>query len=609
VNYAGETIRIEGEIQPEMKADIMVRADSNKGPIFEYETGTDSQGKFDIEIPTTSDMNYINLTVWTDIPGCTPIYTNEIIQLTQQTWDIAAVFNVTNFEYDNDELQIFGKTVKDGEIVYAQLDGTSDDTYTVSYRYCPYNGKYYYYPDAWDIERKSINENKYQIIVRGRSDADCGKGQPQNTGLIKINPNSGWKITEVNKCKVSSDTYDSNNVLIDTYCEVDKENGIIKWQSGSGCGGCCLCADGAIVEINVTLEKIENLTTYCTDSDGGKNYWVKGIVRDIEGNEYEDYCKTGSGMSSNQTSRGPVLNEFFCAENGYAGVSEHLCPYGCENGACIKKTENITISGYELVDISNTSECHETSWGTTICTYTLTLEYRKIGDNTGVFVHLMEIPEKEEFKEEIIKELSSIARYAKISKYDLLRIEDHKLAWFTKSDEYDFIITSEFSYETYENGVTYHYGFATGDNPVIYKFIQLYPIDTETMNYIFSEISRFRGNISIPTTTTIYSDIEKLSKTSEMLKGLKEKINNLKEKAQIITDYYINVDPTKSTCWNEVTMVFEGIEIKIDNVISEINDMINGEIEIDITKIKDEIREIKLDIIKTINKIIICATG
>lgn len=169
--------------------------------------------------------------------------------------DVLAQFSKTDYEYDPKQLQIFGNIAKDGKTYSANLDGSSDDTYTTSYRYCPYDGKYHYYPDAWDIERKYVSPTKYKILVRGNSDADCGKGQPQNTGWIKLNPKSGWRITEVNKCSVSSDTYNSNSKLIDTYCKVDKKQGIIEWQSGSTCGGCCSCPGGASVNIEVIVEK------------------------------------------------------------------------------------------------------------------------------------------------------------------------------------------------------------------------------------------------------------------------------------------------------------------------------------------------------------------
>ncbi len=169
--------------------------------------------------------------------------------------DISASFTKTDFEYDSSQLQIFGQVAKDGETYYANLDGSSDHTYTTSKRYCSFDGEYHYYPDAWDIERKYISPSKYKILVRGSSDSDCGKGQPQNTGWIKLNPDSGWKITEVVKCNVSSDTYSSNYKLIDTYCKVNKKEGIIEWQSGSTCGGCCSCPGGASVNIEVIVEK------------------------------------------------------------------------------------------------------------------------------------------------------------------------------------------------------------------------------------------------------------------------------------------------------------------------------------------------------------------
>ncbi len=278
---------------------------------------------------------------------------------TVYAWDISAQFTTTDYEYNSNQLQIFGNVAKDGETYYADLNA-SDNTYTTSNRYCSYDGKYRYYPDAWDIERKYINSNKYKILVRGRSDADCGKGQPQNAGWIKSNPDSDWKITKVVKCSINSDTYSSNNVLIDTYCNVNKTIGKIEWQSGSGCGGCCLCPDGAGVDIDIVVEK--NITPisrtycgdgtcngketpetcskdckyYCKDSDGGINYYKKGIVSRCYIREGKKICEAIKPKDFCLQLGGNML-EHYCEKGGGKIESKtYTCPNGCEDGACIR---------------------------------------------------------------------------------------------------------------------------------------------------------------------------------------------------------------------------------------------------------------------------------
>ncbi|MFH0862488.1 MAG: hypothetical protein V1875_05590 [Candidatus Altiarchaeota archaeon] len=75
---------------------------------------------------------------------------------------------------------------------------------------------------------------------------------------------------------------------------------------------------GGDLFINPTVA--EN-TTNCTDSDGGKNYPVKGTTRWGAGS-YDDVCK------------GDNLIEFYC-ENGQLQNELYTCPNGCKEGACI----------------------------------------------------------------------------------------------------------------------------------------------------------------------------------------------------------------------------------------------------------------------------------
>ena len=69
----------------------------------------------------------------------------------------------------------------------------------------------------------------------------------------------------------------------------------------------------------------------CTDSDGGKNYYVKGSIIDALGFTYFDMC-----MANN------VLLEHYC-ENNNATSEDYTCPnnYTCQDGAC-KQSANST---------------------------------------------------------------------------------------------------------------------------------------------------------------------------------------------------------------------------------------------------------------------------
>ncbi len=82
----------------------------------------------------------------------------------------------------------------------------------------------------------------------------------------------------------------------------------------------------------------------CYDSDFGKNYYVKGICQDAEGNS-EDYCE------------GDYLWEYVCSADycSFADSGGYLCENGCSNGACINKTniiQNINLQqGWNLVSV------------------------------------------------------------------------------------------------------------------------------------------------------------------------------------------------------------------------------------------------------------------
>lgn len=66
----------------------------------------------------------------------------------------------------------------------------------------------------------------------------------------------------------------------------------------------------------------------CTDSDGGKNYYVKGTATNSKGDSGTDYCANDY----------PSWNmiEFYCDGKGVVANWGYLCPAGCKDGACIK---------------------------------------------------------------------------------------------------------------------------------------------------------------------------------------------------------------------------------------------------------------------------------
>ena len=85
------------------------------------------------------------------------------------------------------------------------------------------------------------------------------------------------------------------------------------------------------------------ITTGCTDSDGGKNYYVKGIADarvNGEGSFAEDHCVLKEGTSGNivDSCQGSdcYLEEGYCADSAPMYESWVPCTSGCKDGACMK---------------------------------------------------------------------------------------------------------------------------------------------------------------------------------------------------------------------------------------------------------------------------------
>jgi len=84
------------------------------------------------------------------------------------------------------------------------------------------------------------------------------------------------------------------------------------------------CQNGACISEEGPEEIVE-----CTDSDGGKDYFVKGTTtgkslnNNVVGSQI-DHCLVDA-----------TLGEFFCGDNNLVGLDAYTCPNGCQDGACI----------------------------------------------------------------------------------------------------------------------------------------------------------------------------------------------------------------------------------------------------------------------------------
>ncbi len=93
------------------------------------------------------------------------------------------------------------------------------------------------------------------------------------------------------------------------------------------------CTDGAC-----TGGSEENV---CTDTDGGKKYYVKGK---ISGKKIHD------DLLEEDSCVGDKVKELFCNEDGVAEPYLYKCPNGCKDGACIGEAEEAKF-------------CHDTDGG------------------------------------------------------------------------------------------------------------------------------------------------------------------------------------------------------------------------------------------------------
>ncbi len=119
------------------------------------------------------------------------------------------------------------------------------------------------------------------------------------------------------------------------------------------------CEDGACVTSDLI----------CEDSDGGVDYFVKGVVlnSDIEGRDYsgEDNCSLSAYSIESK-----FLIEYYC-ENNYMLHEMYECPenYGCKDGVCVEKVNN------EAIPNPNAHPCIKAGYKCIRSTWTCGLDY------------------------------------------------------------------------------------------------------------------------------------------------------------------------------------------------------------------------------------------
>jgi len=108
------------------------------------------------------------------------------------------------------------------------------------------------------------------------------------------------------------------------------------------------CSEGAC--------KTESPRT-CEDSDGGIDYYTKGIMTttdDISTGKYYDLCWNDSD----------VLHEWYCGEDKTAKKKVYTCSNGCSNGACIRESSCYDSDGGKNPDVKGyvDTEAYGRTW-------------------------------------------------------------------------------------------------------------------------------------------------------------------------------------------------------------------------------------------------------
>ena len=244
------------------------------------------------------------------------------------------------------------------------------------------------------------------------TDSDGGKTYSTKGNVVASSPTSSIDVTDL--CSDS-------NKLVEYFCNSDKTQSGETYTCPNG------CSNGACVSATNTTNQT-NQGTWCTDSDGGKNYNVKGnsyygpvgSSTPISADNW-DFCSSVTGS----------LAEYFCVSNVVSGVTYattvsewYPCPKGCSNGACVSSAiTNQTNTTTSSTTITTTNQTNATTSSTTTATPTIsatktTTTTSATGSGTGssgsssseieVFEETISI------KEEIIGDIKSTEEIKKI---------------------------------------------------------------------------------------------------------------------------------------------------------------------------------------------------
>ncbi len=129
----------------------------------------------------------------------------------------------------------------------------------------------------------------------------------------------------------SPDKCADDKTLIEQYCS-NEYPADISFKCPNGCkeGVCVSSSEKPPVE---PAKK-------CIDSDGGKNYYIKGATKGHYMNEfgygYDSCIKSPDELKEVESS--PYIGELYCRDDVNIDYTIYTCPNGCKKGACIKSS-------------------------------------------------------------------------------------------------------------------------------------------------------------------------------------------------------------------------------------------------------------------------------
>ncbi|MBN1156536.1 hypothetical protein JXA85_02905 [Candidatus Woesearchaeota archaeon] len=179
-------------------------------------------------------------------------------------------------------------------------------------RDCWYEDGFYKQNEKNPLGQTCIKGKWVFAVPNSCNDSDGGKNLNIKGSVVMYNNNVRKEL--VDYCS------SNNKRVMEYWCDKLRLRGkLFTCPKGS------VCSNGACVNDQINIS--------CTDSDGGKNFFVKGVAKGIFGGEqssFSDSCCSGSNCNS---ASGDRVLETYC-DGQYIRTIIQNCTYGCNDGAC-----------------------------------------------------------------------------------------------------------------------------------------------------------------------------------------------------------------------------------------------------------------------------------